>query len=177
MVETLAPCSERVPRTLRLTRTSSPTTLDAYHEAWDFRRVVAATAHTSLGWCVLYWQAPTILNPHFAAGTKDREASRIVYEPLFSVNPEGDFVPILAAEIPSVANGGRAPDGTWTIWRLKQGVVWHDGAPFTADDVVFTWEYATDPATAATTRGSYEQIHRIDKLDDHTIKVVFTEPT
>jgi peptide/nickel transport system substrate-binding protein len=126
---------------------------------------------------LLYWQAPVILNPHLAAGTKDQNASRIVYEPLFSVNPEGDFVPILAAEIPSVANGGRAPDGTWTIWRLKQGVLWHDGAPFTADDVVFTWEYATDPATGASTRGSYGQIHRIDKLDGHTVKVVFTEPT
>jgi peptide/nickel transport system substrate-binding protein len=126
---------------------------------------------------LLSWQAPEILNPHLATGTKDQEASRIVYEPLVSINPEGDFVPILAAEIPSFANGGRAPDGTWTIWRLKQGVVWHDGTPFTADDVVFTWEYATDPATAATTRGEYEQIHHIDKLDSHTIKVVFTETT
>jgi peptide/nickel transport system substrate-binding protein len=56
-------------------------------------------------------------------------------------------------------------------------VVWHDGAPFTADDVLFTWEFATDPATAATSRGFYENIRRLDKLDDHTIKVVFTEPT
>jgi peptide/nickel transport system substrate-binding protein len=95
---------------------------------------------------LLYWQAPVILPPHFAAGTKDAEASRVVYEPLFSVNAEGDFVPILAAELPSVANGGRAPDGTWTIWRLKPGVVWHDGAPFTADDVVFTCGVARAPA-------------------------------
>src|SRR5262245_16344321 len=125
---------------------------------------------------LLSWQAPTILAPHFATGEKDSEASRIVYEPLFSVNPEGDFVPILAAEIPSFANGGRAPDGTWTVWRLKPGVVWHDGAPFTADDVIFTWEYTKDPATASS-YGAYDQIHHIDKLDDHTIKVVFTEPT
>src|SRR6266571_2824081 len=126
---------------------------------------------------LLYWQAPTILNPHLATGTKDQEASRIVYEPLWSVNPDGERIPILAAEIPSLENGGRAPDGTWTIWRLKQGVVWHDGTPFTADDVIFTWEYISDPATAATSRGAFEHIRRIDKLDDHTIKVVFTEPT
>jgi peptide/nickel transport system substrate-binding protein len=126
---------------------------------------------------LLYWEAPVILNPHFAVATKDSDASRVVYEPLTSVNLDGERIPILAAEIPSVANGGHAPDGTWTIWHLKQGVVWHDGAPFTADDVVFTWEYATDPATGATTRGSYEQIRRIEKLDDHTVKVVFTEPT
>ena len=93
------------------------------------------------------------------------------------MNPDGERIPILAAEIPSLENGGRAPDGTWTIWRLKQGVVWHDGTPFTADDVIFTWEYISDPATAATSRGAFEHIRRIDKLDDHTIKVVFTEPT
>jgi len=125
---------------------------------------------------LLYWQAPTLLNPHFAAGTKDVAASRVVYEPLFSIDPEGDFIPILAEEIPSVERGGRARDGTWTIWRLKRGVVWHDGKPFTADDVIFTWEYATDPATATTTRGGYENIRHIDKLNDHTIKVVFTNP-
>ena len=83
----------------------------------------------------------------------------------------------LLAEMPSLENGGRAPDGTWTLWRLKQGVVWHDGHPFTADDVVFTWEFATDPATAATSSVAYENIHRIDKLNDHTVKVVFKEPT
>ena len=126
---------------------------------------------------LLFWQAPTILNAHLATGTKDREASRVVYEPLFSVNPEAEFIPTLVAEIPSLENGGRAPDGTWTIWRLKQGVVWHDGMPFTADDVVFTWEYATDPATAAVTRGLYENILRIDKLNDHAIRVVFKAPT
>jgi peptide/nickel transport system substrate-binding protein len=125
---------------------------------------------------LLSWEAPTILAPHFATGIKDKEAARIVYEPLFSVNPEGDFVPILAAEIPSVTNGGRAPDGTWTMWRLKPGVVWHDGAPFTAEDVIFTWEYTKDPATASV-YGAYDAIRCIDKLDDHTIKVVFTEPT
>jgi peptide/nickel transport system substrate-binding protein len=126
---------------------------------------------------LLYWQAPTTLNAHLASGTKDVAASRVVYEPLFSIDPDGDFIPILAEEIPSVENGGRSPEGTWTIWRLKQGVVWHDGKPFTADDVVFTWEFISDPAAATTSRGQYENIRHIDKLDEHTIKVVFTEPT
>jgi len=126
---------------------------------------------------LLSWQAPTILNPHLAVATKDSNASCVVYEPLFSVNPDGDFIPVLAEEVPSLENGGRARDGTSTTWHLKQGVVWHDGTPFTADDVIFTWEYATDPATAAATRSNYEPIRRIDKRNDHTITVVFTEPT
>ncbi len=126
---------------------------------------------------LLYWNAPTILNAHFATGARDVAAARVVSEPLFSIAPDGTFIPILAADIPSLENGGRAQDGTWTIWRLKQGVVWHDGTPFTADDVIFTWEYVTDPATGTTSRGLYENIRRIDKLNDHTIKVMFTDPT
>jgi peptide/nickel transport system substrate-binding protein len=126
---------------------------------------------------LLYWNAPTILNAHFAVGARDVAAARVVCEPLYSIAPDGAFIPILAAEIPSVENGGRARDGTWTIWRLKQGVVWHDGKPFTADDVIFTWEFTTDPATATVSRGMYENIRHIDKLDNHTIKVMFTGPT
>jgi peptide/nickel transport system substrate-binding protein len=61
------------------------------------------------------------------------------------------LVPVLAAEIPDIENGGVAADGMSVTWKLKTGVQWHDGRPFTADDVVFNWEYASDPATAATT--------------------------
>ncbi len=61
------------------------------------------------------------------------------------------------------------------IWRLKRNVVWHDGAPFTADDVIFNWEFALDPATAAGTRASYEDITRIERLDQYTIKVDLQE--
>ena len=50
-------------------------------------------------------------------------------------------------------------------WKLKQGVQWHDGKPFTADDVVFNWEYAKDPATAAVTSGTYQDI-KVEKVDD-----------
>jgi peptide/nickel transport system substrate-binding protein len=126
---------------------------------------------------LLWWQAPTLLNAHLSHGLKDSDAARVVYEPLAAFNPQGEFVPILAAAIPSLENGDLAPDGTAVIWRLKPGVVWHDGAPFGADDVIFTWEYAADPATAAVTMGSYQPIARIDKLDDHTLKVVFKQPT
>jgi peptide/nickel transport system substrate-binding protein len=126
---------------------------------------------------LLWWQAPTILNAHLSTGTKDNDASRVVYEPLAAFNPDGEFVPILAEEIPSFDNGDLAQDGTSVTWRLKKGVVWHDGKPFAADDVIFTWEYAADPATGATSTSSYQNILRLDKLDDYTVKVVFKEPT
>ncbi len=125
---------------------------------------------------VLWWQAPTLLNPHFAIGTKDQDASRIFYEPLASWNEKGDLVAVLAAELPSKENGGIAADGKSVIWKLKQGVKWHDGKPFTADDCVFNWKYARDPETAAVTIGKYKDIE-VEKVDDHTVRINFSQPT
>ncbi len=125
---------------------------------------------------LLWWQAPTLLNPHFAIGTKDQDGSRIFYEPLAAYDPDGNLVPILAQEIPSLQDGSVAKDGRSVTWKLKRGVVWHDGRAFTADDVVFNWEYAADPATAGTTIGSYRDIERVEKLDSHTVRVVFAKP-
>src|SRR3954467_12998200 len=86
---------------------------------------------------VLWWQAPTLLNPHFATGTKDQDGSRLFYEPLAGWDADGNLRLVLAAEIPSLQNGGLAVDGMSVTWKLKLGVKWHDGKPFTADDVVF----------------------------------------
>src|SRR5215217_3989683 len=60
---------------------------------------------------LLYFQAPTVVNPHLSPGTKDLSASRITYEPLASFDKDGVLVPILAAEIPSLENGQVATDG------------------------------------------------------------------
>src|SRR5262245_49904444 len=116
---------------------------------------------------VLWWQAPTLLNPHFATGTKDIDACRIFYEPLAAYDPEGNLAPVLAAGIPSAQNGALAKDLTSVTWRLKRNATWHDGKPFTADDVVFNYEFVSDPATAAVTGGSYHDIERIDKVHRH----------
>ena len=125
---------------------------------------------------MLWWQAPTLLNPHFATGTKDQDASRIFYEPLAGFDPDGNVVPVLAAELPSTQNGGLAKDLTSVTWRLKKGVTWHDGKPFTADDVVFNYEFVMDPANKTVTTGSYTEISKIDKLDSHTVKLTFKKP-
>ncbi len=125
---------------------------------------------------LLWWQAPTLLNPHFATGTKDQDASRVFYEPLAGWDADGNLVAILAAEIPSRENGGLAADGKSVTWKLKQGVKWHDGKPFTADDVVFNWEYAADPATSAVSTASYKDV-KVVKVDDFTVRVEFTKPT
>ncbi len=82
---------------------------------------------------------------------------------------------MLAAEIPDIENGGVAPDGMSVTWKLKKGVEWHDGRPFTADDVIFNSEYASDPATAATTITNYRT--QPPKNDPLTVRVRFNQPT
>lgn len=125
---------------------------------------------------LLWWQAPTLLNPHFANGTKDSDASRIFYEPLANWDAEGNLIPVLAAEIPSIQNGGLAADGTSVTWKIKPGVKFHDGTPLTADDVVFNWEFSRHPETAAVTSGSYLNV-KVEKVNDLSVKVIFSKPT
>ena len=79
-------------------------------------------------------------------------------------------------KFPTARTAALAEDGKSVTWKLKQGVNWHDGKPFTADDVVFNWEYAADPATAATTIGTYKDV-KVEKVDDYTVTVQFEKPT
>ena len=125
---------------------------------------------------LLWWQGATLLQPHFASGTKDQEGSRIFYEPLGSWDNDGNLVPVLAAEVPTLANGGVSKDGKTIIWKLKKNVQWHDGVAFTADDVIFTAAYAADPASAAYTSGSYKDV-KVTKVDSHTVKVEYQKPS
>jgi len=125
---------------------------------------------------LLWWQGATLLQPHFASGTKDQEGSRIFYEPLGAWDADGNLVPILAAEVPTLANGGVSRDGKSITWKLKRNVQWHDGVAFTADDVVFTAAYAADPATSAYTSGSYKDV-KVTKVDSHTVKVEYQKPS
>ena len=126
---------------------------------------------------LLYFQAPTVVNPHLSPGTKDLSASRITYEPLASFDKNGEIVPFLAAEIPSLENGQVAADGKSVTWTLQQGVKWGDGKPFTADDVLFTYQYIMNPDVKSSSAGSYSDVESVEMLDDHTIKINFKQPT
>jgi peptide/nickel transport system substrate-binding protein len=126
---------------------------------------------------LLYWQAPTIVNTHLATGTKDFHASRVVLEPLMTADVYGTFHPVLAAEVPSRPNGGLSADGRSVTYKLKQGVRWADGRPFTSDDVVFTYQYVSNKQTGATTYGAYENVATVEPVDAYTAKITFKEPT
>jgi peptide/nickel transport system substrate-binding protein len=139
----------------------------------DLSKVRAGGRGTGGTLRLLYWQSPTILNPHLSVGDKDLNASRISYEPLASVDQDGKVVPNLAAEIPSLENGGLAKDGLSVTWNLKQDVKWSDGEPFTADDVLFTYEYISNPAVQSTSAPTYAIVKNIEVVGKHTVKVNF----
>ncbi len=126
---------------------------------------------------LLYWQAPTTLNPHLSPGTKDREAASPVLEPLAAYTADETLEPILAAEIPTVDNGGISADNTTVTWQLKDGVLWSDGEPFTADDVVFTYNFITNAEVGATSGEFYGEVERVEAIDDLTVKITFKQPT
>jgi len=125
---------------------------------------------------LLWWQGPVHLNPHWATGTKEQEGARIFYEPLAGWDADGNLMPVLASEVPSAQNGGLSPDGKVVTWKLKRGVTWHDGQPFTADDVLFNWEFIKDPATSSSLVSIYKDI-KVEKVDSHTVRVTFPKPT
>ena len=124
---------------------------------------------------MLQWQAVSQANGLLSTGTKDLLASSLVLEPLAEIDPTGQVVPALAAEIPSIANGGIAEDNSSITWTLQEGVLWSDGTPFTADDVVFTWEYCSDEATGCQTQ-ALEFVDTVEAIDDLTVTINFTEP-
>ena len=92
---------------------------------------------------VIYWQAPSILNPYLSGGTKDLEASSLILDPLVKFNEKGEMVAALVESVPTVANGGFAADFKSITYKLKRGLKWADGSPLTAQDVLFTYEYCT----------------------------------
>jgi peptide/nickel transport system substrate-binding protein len=125
---------------------------------------------------IIYWQAPSILNPYLSAGTKDVESSSLVIEPLGRFDQNGALVPYLAAEIPTVENGGVAEDLTSITWTLKPGLRWSDGSPVTSADVQFTAEYCMHPEGGCAQLARFEGVSAVTAIDDLTVKVTFTEP-
>lgn len=122
---------------------------------------------------VIYWQAASILNPYLSGGTKDIDAASMVIEPLARYDENGNMVAILAAEIPTPANGGVSDDLTSITWKLKEGLLWSDGSPVTAQDVVFTAEYCMDPDGGCQQLAKFGDVASVEAVDDLTVKITF----
>ncbi|MFQ5421393.1 MAG: peptide ABC transporter substrate-binding protein, partial [Anaerolineae bacterium] len=112
---------------------------------------------------VLYWQAASTLNNYMSGGTKETDAAAIFLEPL-------------ATEIPTVQNGGVSEDLTSITWHLKEGILWSDGTPLTAADVVFTAEYCMHPDTGCASISSFDGVASVEAVDDLTVLITFEGP-
>ena len=125
---------------------------------------------------IIYWQAPSILNPYLSSGTKDIESASLVIEPLGRYDETGALVPWLAEEIPTVGNGGVSSDLTTITWKLKKGLLWSDGSAVTSADVKFTADYCMDPDGGCAQLNKFDGIKSIDTPDDRTIVITFNAP-
>jgi peptide/nickel transport system substrate-binding protein len=120
-------------------------------------------------------QAVSIMNPYLSAGTKDIIAAGMVIEPLAGFDDKGDIRPILVTEIPTVENGGIAADFKSVTWKLIPGLLWSDGTPVTADDVVFTAQYCMDPAGGCAQGAKFASVASVEAVDPQTVKVNFKD--
>src|SRR6056300_1047165 len=125
---------------------------------------------------IIYWQAPSILNPFLSGGTKDVESASLIVEPLARYDQNGEMVPFLAVEIPTVENGGVSADLTSITWKIAPGIKWSDGTAFTAADVKFTADYCMHPEGGCAQLTKFDGVSSVEALDDMTVKVTFENP-
>lgn len=132
----------------------------------------AAPASTKTSLTIVIPEDPPSFNPSVGDTGYDALALNLVMLGLTGIDPDGNIYPELAAELPSRENGAVQVDesaGTMSVtWKLRQDVVWSDGVPFSAEDVVFTWKAITDPVNGLWVRG-VDNVDSIEKVDDHTV--------
>lgn len=116
-------------------------------------------------------QTPDSLNPLLGTQTVVADISMFWAGYLFNWSDRDELVPELAARVPTLENGGISHDGLRITYHLRRGVKWQDGAPFDADDVIYTWRQMLNPQNLVVSRVGYDVISRIDKRDPYTIDV------
>jgi peptide/nickel transport system substrate-binding protein len=121
------------------------------------------------------YQEPETLNSYLGVQTVVTYVHKPFAEYLIDVNDKGEYFPVLAAEVPTVENGGVSKDGLTIIYKLRKGVKWSDGAPFTSADVKFTWEAIVNPKNMVKSRSGYELIESITTPDELTAVVKYKE--
>jgi peptide/nickel transport system substrate-binding protein len=101
-----------------------------------------------------------------------------VIEGLTITDDSMNVVPVLATEVPTLENGGvrlRDDGGMDVTWKLRPGVKWHDGVPFTAADVKFTVEAINDPSYNPESTDGFDRISSVDTPDSLTAVIHYRE--
>lgn len=113
---------------------------------------------------------PSNLIPFLATDSASAEISSLVFNGLLRYDEDLKLVGDLA-ESWQVLDGGLR-----IVFKLRPGVRWQDGAPFTAEDVKFTYEKLVDPETATPYAGGFEKVKSLNVIDPLTVEVVYKEP-
>ena len=129
----------------------------------------AANADTSGQLVLGFSQEPTVFNPLMPHIEVDEGVYYAMFDPLWDFDPKGELFPLLAAEVPTVANGGISADGKQWKVKLKEGVTWHDGKPFTAADVKETFDLLNDPDFRSFRTTGYKLMKNITVVSDTEI--------
>ncbi len=152
-------------RTLMQAAGASLATVAATRANWAFAQSVGGTLTVGLSYEI------DTMNTYSTGYLAD--AQHTIIEGLLAPDTNAQYVPVLATEVPSIDNGGivlNEDETKMTItYKLREGVLWHDGAPFTSADVKFTWEAVKDPAFIAESKAGTEDIDSIDTPDDLTV--------
>jgi peptide/nickel transport system substrate-binding protein len=114
-------------------------------------------------------EEPAGLNSHLIAQAAVSSMSALTAAWLIRSGPHGEPVPELAAVVPTLRNGGISRDGRTITYRLRRGVVWSDGAPFNADDVLFSTRVVLNPANNEISRAGWDDIAKIEEPNKSTI--------
>jgi peptide/nickel transport system substrate-binding protein len=125
---------------------------------------------------VLSPQEPRTLLPHFDLLTLAHEVENLVFDCLYAIDTQGEYIPRLASEVPTLENGGISEDGRRYTIRLRDDVRWQDGEPLTSEDVRFTWQVITNADLPIPNRTVWEDIESIETPDPHVAVVTFAEP-
>jgi peptide/nickel transport system substrate-binding protein len=127
---------------------------------------------------VRQWFAPRNVVAHLTDFPQSTaQISSMILEPLLSFAPDGSLLPTLATEVPSQENGGLSDDLTKVTLNLRDDVLWSDGEPFTADDVVWTWEWVTDESNQALTNWQWIEIQAIEATSPTQVQLIYAKPT
>ncbi|CAN7347185.1 peptide ABC transporter substrate-binding protein [Variovorax paradoxus] len=144
---------------------------------------LAASAHAAApgtkptGQAILgFSQEVTVLHPLMTASEVDQGVWWNLFSPLWMIDAQGKFVPVLANAVPTLENGGISADGlTWRV-ELRRDVKWHDGKPMTAEDIRYSINLMKNPAFRARNRTAFELIASVGVEGDHVITWKLKEP-
>ena len=121
-------------------------------------------------------EEPDTLNKLFANTDAADQLAQFIYEPLFRYDPNGDYLPAAATEVPTIENGGIAKDGKTVTLHIRRGMTWSDGAPYDGRDVVFTWHAVMNPRNNTRLTVGWDDISRMDLPDPYTVVVHLKQP-